>query len=348
MEEQQFLSALDTASDRMRVRILARTLQGRPIRLVVAGPPHTDSEIKTRGAILFVCTQHGNEPAGREACLQLARNHAASASTVSLLIIPTANPDGVAAGTRTNSTGMNINRDHARLDSREARAISQVLRTFLPLLVSDMHEYKTAGASRVLLQESNSFFPNIDAAIVQQSSDANTRYLIPDLNSAGFGTGFYPNGQAPPNRLGHMAPLRHAPFVLIETPRRGTLSPLQRVGAQLTTAGSLLRMWSERQSTLKSTSKNSAQRAAEEGAAGNSRYHFTRTIYTDRPPCGYQLSTTQYDRWKLQLGSFGIEASPLNGGWAISMAQRTQPINGLLLDSRAGEELTAGRPLSCP
>jgi Zinc carboxypeptidase len=123
-EEQQFLSELDTASDRVRVSVLGRTLQERPIRLVVAGPPLTNSRIKTRGAILFVCTQHGLEPAGREACLQLARNHAASASTTTLLIIPTANPDGVAASTRENPTGADINRDHVRLDTREARLLA--------------------------------------------------------------------------------------------------------------------------------------------------------------------------------------------------------------------------------
>jgi hypothetical protein len=349
-EEQRFLSELDTASDRVRVSVLGRTLQERPIQLVVAGPPLTNSQIKTRGAILFVCTQHGLEPAGREACLQLARNHAASASTTTLLIIPTANPDGVAANTRENSTGADINRDHVRLDTREARVISRVLRDFRPPLVSDMHEYKTAGARAVLLKN-RSFFPNTDSAIIKQISDANNLYLIPDLNAAGFATGFYddPDSQSyTPSMLTRMGPLRHATTVLIETPRMGTLSPLQRVGAQLKTTGALLRMWNARRSALMSTSNDAALRAVEEGAAGNARYHFTHAIYTDQPPCGYQLSTTQYDRSKPRLDLFGIRASAQGGGWSISMAQRAQPFIGLLLDSRATEELTAGQPLPCP
>jgi Zinc carboxypeptidase len=353
-EEQRFLSTLDAASDRVRVSVLARTLRGRPIQLVVVGPPLTNSEIKTRGAILFVCTQHGNEPAGREACLQLARNHAATSSTATLLVIPTANPDGVAAGARANAAGTDINRDHARLETPEGRAISSVLRDFLPPLVSDMHEYSARGASRVLVKD-NWFFPNADAAIAQQVSDANALYLIPDLNAAGFATGVYgargtgtPRNRHEPNRLSAMGPLRHAPTMLVETPRSGTLSPWQRVRAQLTTTSALLRMWAERQGVLVSARDNAARRAREEGAAGSSRYHFTDETFTNTPPCGYQLSTTEYGRWKPRLGLFGVIASFVNGGWRVSMAQRTQPLLGLLLDSRAPAELVAGRPLPCP
>ena len=350
-EEQQFLSALDAASDRIRVTVIARTLQQRPIQLVTAGPPLTASQIKARGAVFFVCTQHGSEPAGREACLKLARDHAAGTSTTTLIIIPTANPDGVAAGTRANAAGMDINRDHLRLGSPEARTISRVLRNFLPPLTADMHEYATAGAGKVLLDRSAKPFLNADAAVVQQVADANTRYLIPALNAAGYAAGYYEGGAGEDlsTTLSSVAPLRHAPVVLVETPQAGSLSPLQRVRAQLTAARALLRMWNERQGTLKAVISNAARRATEEGAAGTSRYYFTRTAYTDTPPCSYQLSTAQHDGWMRRLDLFGIRASALpGGGWAVSMAQRTQPIIGLLLDARAAAELTAGRPLPCP
>lgn len=349
-EEQQFLDALDGASDRISVRVRDRTPQDRPIRLVVAGPPLTDAEIEANGAILFVCAQHGNEPAGREACLQLARDHAASPSTATLLVLPTVNPDGVAAGTRTNAAGADINRDHVRLETREARAVARVLLDFRPPLVSDMHEYPTEGVRSVLLKRTSTFFPSTDAAIVRQVSDANELYLIPDLTAAGFRAGYYKDiaSQAPsPNTLTRMSPLRHATAVLVETPRLGVLSPSQRVQAQLTTGYALQRMWNARRSTLRSTSEDSARRAEEAGAAG-SRYHFTDEIHADAPPCGYRLSAAQYDtlRWRFRLQ--GVEVSAANGGWTVPMAQRAWPLAGLLLDPRAAEELTTGQPLPCP
>jgi hypothetical protein len=139
-EEQTFLRNLDAASDRVSVAEIGRSVQGRPIQLVTVGAPRTKAEIAAGSSVLFVCTQHGNEPAGREACLKGARDFASTEATT-VLVVPTANPDGFAANTRHTATGADMNRDHHRLNQPESRALSAVMRDYKPDLLGDMHEY---------------------------------------------------------------------------------------------------------------------------------------------------------------------------------------------------------------
>jgi len=85
------------------VQVLGRSVRGRPIKLVVSGDPDSPRRDLVVGCI------HGNEPAG----IAIARLLASSAAPreTSLLIVLDANPDGVAAGTRTNGHGVDLNRN---------------------------------------------------------------------------------------------------------------------------------------------------------------------------------------------------------------------------------------------
>ncbi len=79
------------------------SVQGRAIRAVELG----DLDAKRR-ALVVGCI-HGNEPAGISLANQLT--HAAPPSELDLWIVPVLNPDGVAARTRGNAHGVDLNRN---------------------------------------------------------------------------------------------------------------------------------------------------------------------------------------------------------------------------------------------
>jgi len=150
-EELSFLAEVDERSARVEMQVVGTTLQGRPLHLVRVGHPAPRGREAAQGepTTSFVCTQHGNEPAGREACLQALRDLAftedpelvALLSSQTFLFMPTANPDGREGNSRGNSQGVDINRDHMALETNEAKAIGAVVRDWTPDLSMDMHEY---------------------------------------------------------------------------------------------------------------------------------------------------------------------------------------------------------------
>jgi N-acetylmuramoyl-L-alanine amidase len=77
--------------------------QGRPIRAMRVGSP------RARLKVLVVGTIHGNELAGRAVVARL--RHARPPRGTALWLVDSANPDGMAAGTRWNSRGVDLNRN---------------------------------------------------------------------------------------------------------------------------------------------------------------------------------------------------------------------------------------------
>jgi hypothetical protein len=85
-----------------RVR-LGRSVQGRPLHAVRLGDPAAARKVLVVGAI------HGNEAAGVAVVRALGR--AAAPPGTELWLVPTLNPDGVAAGRRQNARGVDLNRN---------------------------------------------------------------------------------------------------------------------------------------------------------------------------------------------------------------------------------------------
>ncbi len=351
-EEQSYLRDLDAASDRVSVSEIGRSVNGRPIQLIRVGAPRTKAEIASGSSILFTCTQHGSEPAGREACLAGARDYANTPNASTLLIVPTANPDGFATSSRFNANGVDINRDHSRLATPEARALASVTRDYKPDVVGDMHEYQQAGASEVKYANPSRLHANTDAKIVDATTTLTNSYFMPALKAAGFSTGIY-SSSGESDEIGHVvmrqqAALRHSATMLVETPRLGTLSQTQRVKAQRAAVGAMMKMVLEQTNELAATTNGAAQRAIAEGAAGNQRYYYTSPLtYSDTPPCAYKLTDAQYQSTQRTLGLHGIAATSSNGSWMVSTAQAAQPVIGLLLDARSDGEMTAGQRIPC-
>jgi protein MpaA len=97
-------TSLATATPATAARrvVLGRSVDGRPIVAYETGDTHS-----LRRELVVGCV-HGNETAG----IPIARRleHAAPAG-VDLWIVPVFNPDGVAAGTRGNAHGVDLNRN---------------------------------------------------------------------------------------------------------------------------------------------------------------------------------------------------------------------------------------------
>ncbi|HET7417054.1 MAG TPA: DUF2817 domain-containing protein [Solirubrobacterales bacterium] len=118
-----WLCAPGPASATQRITI-GHSVQGRPIVLFKSGLPAAPLKVLVVGAI------HGNEPAGMRITSRLiaeTERPAAELHQISplpggefdavrrrgfeLLVVPTINPDGVAAGTRGNAHGVDLNRN---------------------------------------------------------------------------------------------------------------------------------------------------------------------------------------------------------------------------------------------
>jgi protein MpaA len=97
------LAATAPAASSPSKEVVGRSVQGRAIELIRVG------DHSAREKILVVGCIHGDEPAGIAVVrrLRIARPPAG----VELLLVPTINPDGLAAGTRLNAHGADLNRN---------------------------------------------------------------------------------------------------------------------------------------------------------------------------------------------------------------------------------------------
>ncbi len=96
--------ALCTASAAAAERsVIGHSVEGRPIFATLNGDPAAPLQVLVFGSI------HGNETAGMRVARQLLARPAPR--NAALRIVPTLNPDGVAANTRGNAHGVDLNRN---------------------------------------------------------------------------------------------------------------------------------------------------------------------------------------------------------------------------------------------
>lgn len=154
----QWLQALAPAAARGPTRTallnLGMSQRGEPILGLLAtraaGTDPVQLDNSGRPTVVLIGQQHGDEPAGSEALLVIAREVAQGLlepllDRINVVIVPRANPDGAAAGTRVTANGVDMNRDHLLLNTPEARALAKVVNDYRPILVVDAHEYTVAG-----------------------------------------------------------------------------------------------------------------------------------------------------------------------------------------------------------
>lgn len=139
-----FLAELAASSPRVSLVNLGSSVEGRVMRGVLVGHPNPNPSGTTA---LLVASQHGNEPASREAAFAFVRDLAEDNSAemreylrkVTWVVMPTCNPDRNAIQ-RLNAEGMNINNGYPHPPHPEGLAVMRAVVRYAPTLIIDSHE----------------------------------------------------------------------------------------------------------------------------------------------------------------------------------------------------------------
>jgi hypothetical protein len=186
----EFLAALDQASQKIHLTAFGYSFEGRSLPLALVGDVRDASPeavLTTRKTRVYIQANiHAGEVEGKEAALELLRaiaqgRHAAWLNSMILLVAPIYNADGNervnlsnrpaqhgpfgGTGQRANAQGYDLNRDHIKLDSPEARSFVRLLNRYDPHVTLDLHT--TNGTRHAYhLTYAPPLHPNTSAGVV--------------------------------------------------------------------------------------------------------------------------------------------------------------------------------------
>ena len=210
-----FLNELAKAAPRtIKLKTFGTTTEKRALPLVVVGASDPTPEAVRRTGKLRVYIQgniHGGEVEGKESAQMLLRDLAAGRhqdwlKNMVLLVAPIYNADGNerfsitnrgrqhgpigGQGQRPNAQGLDLNRDHMKLDSPEARAFVKLMNDYDPHVSMDLH---TTNGTRhaYYLTYSPPLNPATDPTITEPAA----QHLVPlddaDRSATKYGWDYY-------------------------------------------------------------------------------------------------------------------------------------------------------------
>lgn len=361
-EIQTWLRELSTAASRspgLKAAVLSigQSQGGETLEALVltraAGTDAAAIAASARPTVLLVGQQHGDEPAGTEALLVVARELTQGLlrpvlDRVNVIIVPRANPDGSAAGQRVTTGGLDMNRDHLLLNTPEAQALARLARDYHPTVVVDAHEYTVVGhflqkfgavqKYDALLQYATT--ANIPEFLTKASEEWFRRPLVAALKGQGLSTEWYyttsPDladktlsmGGTRPNTGRNVSGLKNAVSLLIETRGvgLGRLHLQRRVHAHVTAISSVLASTAQRASELGQlrpyVEKEISAQACKEEAVVEAGPTFTQQELVMLDPVTGADKALKID-WNSALTLRKIKARVRPCGYWLSAASRT-------------------------
>ncbi len=260
---------------------MGQSQRGEPLEaLVLTRAAGTDAAAllaSGRPSVLLLGQQHGDEPAGSEALLVVARELTQGLlrpllERINVIIVPRANPDGSTDSKRVTSGGLDMNRDHLLLNTPEAQALARLARDYRPTVVVDAHEYTVVGRFLqkfdaiqkydALLQYATT--ANMPEFLTKASEEWYRRPLLAALKAQGLSTEWYYTtstdladkkismGGTQPDTGRNVNGLKNTVSLLIETRGVGIgrLHIQRRVHTHVTAISSVLASTAQRASEL--------------------------------------------------------------------------------------------------
>ncbi len=182
-----FVYELESRTELMNVVKVTETLGGRDVVLaVLSNPPvfqKADLAYSDKPLVLIVNNVHGGEVAGKDAAMELMRDLTLGdlrplLDEVTVLVVPTINPDGAEVRRRTNDEGFDMNRDYLKLETQEIQAlVTQIIYEWRPDIFVDTHH---GGSAPYALTFQTNMNPAGDANIMRIANEE----IIPQIRAA--------------------------------------------------------------------------------------------------------------------------------------------------------------------
>lgn len=249
-ETMEWLGRLCKASDLLEMTTIGVSAQSREIKMVIATAekkftPQALAQ-SSKPLLLIQAGIHSGEIDGKDAGMMLLRDVVNGSKKdlldrVNLLFIPILSVDGHERsspynrvnqrgpsnmGWRTNARNLNLNRDYAKLDTEEIRAVIAVINAYKPDLYLDIHVtdgadyqyditygYSESYSPRIAQWLTGKFRPNVDASL--KAFDHIPGPLVFAANDRDFSKGMVEFGHSTRFSNGY-GDIAHLPTVLIE------------------------------------------------------------------------------------------------------------------------------------